>query len=118
MTSMVLLYLDLLGTRSKWHRQGRVGVERAFALFHENVLTAITRRGDGLVVGGGIESDSAALLCSDEIAATRIGRGAYRNAFERVPHDADQRQWFRGAIVPVVRIEPLRTEAAFEAPLD
>jgi hypothetical protein len=108
---MVLLYLDLLGTRSKWHREGRAGVERAFTLFHENVLNAIKTREPGLVVGGGIESDSAALLCLDEIAATRIGRGAYRNAFERAAQDVSQRQWLRGAIVRVEGNEPLRTEA-------
>lgn len=103
----VILYLDLLGSRSRWREGGAAAAREAFDAFTGLVIAAAKPDLDA-VIDGGIETDSAALVCSDAAAALRIARRAYVKALFRDHPDKNHRTWLRGAVVPSDDA-PLRT---------
>lgn len=109
---MILLYLDILGTKAEWSRGGRPAVENACKRFRDRILTAAAAEGAALVRGGGIESDAAALLFDDVGAAVQVARRIYLDAFLVRPTATRAREWLRGALLTVPDGE-LRTERAF-----
>jgi hypothetical protein len=108
---MVLLYLDLLGTRARWVHAGREGVEAACKTFRELILRALAQVGPEHALSGGIESDAAAIVLDDAGAATQTAREVYRAAFLKPSRDDTPRVWLRGAILPASD-RPLRSERA------
>lgn len=112
-SGMVLLYLDLLGTKAKWHRDGRSAVERAFDVFLEIVKAALGSQNWGDEDAGGIESDSAAFVCPGLMSAATLSRAILTRAFRKSWEPTDARLWIRGAIVPIEQGAALR----FDSPL-
>lgn len=97
---MTILFADLLGVRSRWHEGGRDLAEQAFRDFRGFVAKAINGLSDREVTGGGIETDSAAIVCASTDIALDTGRRLFRYAFEQSSGDRERRFWLRGAIVP------------------
>ena len=103
---MAMLFVDLLGARSRWHEGGRAGAEAAFRefelLFTESIPPTIREE----IISGGIETDSAAIICTSAQAALRIARHIYYRAFTADNQDANGRIWLRG----VITLSPESTE--------
>jgi len=112
-----IVYLDLLGTRKKWERGARPAVEVAFARFEELVRQGLHQVGPEGILDGGIEADSAALVCADEVLALRLSQAILSTAFDALTPDQEaNRLWIRGAIVRVLAPAALRTPAAMNPP--
>jgi hypothetical protein len=115
---MILLFIDMLGVRARWHIGGRESAERAFSRFRSIIIEAIQTRNRGRILHGGIEADSAAIVCSSAKTAVDIGRNAFRIAFRSARSPNDERLWLRGVIVPGDEADPLRTERPLAADLE
>ena len=113
---MALLYLDLLGVRAQWHAGGRVAAEAAFVQFRSALQKALQQEAGVVVLHGGVESDSAAVVFANTEQAIRVGRRLYRNVFLTPGKAKDQRLWVRGAIMPAPAVARLRTSAPLPAP--
>lgn len=95
-----LLFVDMLGVKSRWHQDGRVGAEAAFSEFEGLVVQVVKDHAAGDVLAGTIESDAAALVCSSQHVAVTIGKELFRQAFSIVTSGNHKRPWLRGAILP------------------
>lgn len=109
---MALLFIDLLGTKSKWLRDGLPGVQAAFAAFRACVRTGLQAVAVNQILGGGIESDSAAIVCPDAGTAVAIGQAAFQHAFAANPRG--DRMWLRGV---VTASDPALANVRPDAPL-
>lgn len=104
----------MLGVRARWHAGGRESAERAFFSFRSVILQAIQTQKRGKIIQGGIEADSAAIICTSLGTAINIGRNAFRFAFCTAKKSRDERMWLRGVIVPAGEIDKLRVEQPLE----
>lgn len=104
-----LLFIDMLGVRSRWHESGRAGVERAVEKFHHLVREAAGKSGFAEQLEGGMESDSVALICPHTEAAVKIGCIAFTSAFMQPESFDQERLWLRGVIAPSASEEALRS---------
>ncbi|MGA2137604.1 MAG: hypothetical protein ABSH14_01960 [Verrucomicrobiia bacterium] len=111
--SQVVLFVDLLGVRSKWLKDGREGAERAFKRFRTMVASSIHRSGAEKVIHGLVESDAVALTFSEVQPALEVAKRMYTAAFE----DVGRRVWLRGCIVRHNDKDELRTAKTFGGPL-
>jgi len=107
-----ILYVDLLGVRSRWHSGGLEAAQVAFDALESVLLQALELRGTGGIIGGGIESDAAALVCEDVIPAIELGRDLFRGAFLGPTEDGHARLWLRGAVVPFATPGATREEVS------
>lgn len=97
---MVLLFIDMMGVRYRWRTEGRTGVQDAFEVFNQLIRKALGKETRDSVVAGGVESDSAALICLDIGAASKIAKEVFCSAFLSARKPSDPRIWLRGVIVP------------------
>lgn len=111
-----LLYVDLLGVRDRWRRGGRAAAEAAFERFAVLVARAACEDDPSGVLAGGIESDSAALVCRSQHLGIRIARALYRTCFSSPSRKAENRLWMRGVLLPFDGVE-LRSDSRLEKPL-
>jgi hypothetical protein len=110
--ALALLFVDLLGVRSRWLTGGRSSVEKAFALLDHLVADAIRAEDGKSVLDGAVEADSAAIVCETVDVALRIATRLYCDAFvlpKKRLAIPDHRLWLRGAIIPMVNANELRT---------
>jgi hypothetical protein len=112
-----LLYIDLLGGRAKWREGGATASKQAFDQFSRLMIAACHPDVNSIVTGG-IETDSAAIVCSDVVAALNIGRRAYLWAFKKGHGLKAERMWLRGAVVPYPNDEPFRRDRTATPPSD
>jgi hypothetical protein len=96
-----LLFLDILGTRSVWGREGVSGATALFARFQRLIREEAQPSGHA-ILSGAIESDSAAILCRDAASAISLGAAIYRGAFFKPSASAtrEHRMWLRGVVTP------------------
>jgi hypothetical protein len=104
----VILFVDLLGARSRWQRGGIDTALTAFDHFTRFMIAA-AKPDLTAVVDGAIETDAAAFVCSDLNFALSIAQRAFMRAFDTPKGDQTERLWIRGAIVPAGE-GALRTE--------
>ena len=97
---MVLLFIDMMGVRYRWLTEGRKGVQHAFKVFSQLIRKALAEQTRDSVVAGGVESDPAALICTDLSTASKIAKGVFWSAFLSARTPSDPRIWLRGVIVP------------------
>lgn len=106
---MVLLYIDLLGMKTRWQTAGVAGAKAAY-----QTLDLVVRHALGSVpedaaesVVGGIQSDAAALACRDVTDAVALGLVVFKETFRRCGAlDAGrERHWIRGVIVEMAEAE-------------
>ena len=98
--SRVLLLIDLLGVKARWHAGGRKAAEQAFGTFEQLMRDALDDDLADKVAAGLIEADSAAFVCSSLRCAVSIGRRVFVNTFLDPQKPTDERLWLRGVIVP------------------
>ncbi len=113
----VLLFVDMLGVRATWQRGGRSEAEAAFKAFRSLVAGAVKGRSHEEILDGIIETDAAALHCSDTDTALDIGRNLYQMAFQQTATNRSKRPWLRGVIVPRASDLPLRRTTSLHEPL-
>lgn len=104
-----LLFIDVLGVKSRWLSQGRLGAEAAFTRLGDLAATALSRETTDTVFAAFAESDAFCADVADLDAALRIADTIYRTAFEKDIKDTPKRYWLRGVVVPSDG-EPLRSE--------
>lgn len=114
--TMVILFVDLLGVRSRWHAGGRAEAERAFVTLRTLVVAALREAGTNRPTAGGVETDASTLVFQSASEAISVGTTLYRLAFATGQTASDERLWLRGAIVPFEPAEPLRTERSLSPP--
>jgi hypothetical protein len=105
---MVIAFIDMLGTKAKWHEGGREGAQAAFDRFRDVVRTALESVKPHAVKSGAIESDSCALVFRDAASAITVAKAAYLAAFRSARSRQDERLWLRGAVVDASRVDALR----------
>ena len=113
---MVILFVDLLGVRSRWHAGGRIDAERAFATLRMLVVASLREASRSHPISGGIETDATTLVFASVAEAMDVGTTLYRMAFATGQSARDERLWLRGAIVPFGPHESLRAERGLPAP--
>lgn len=96
----VALFIDLLGARRKWQEGGVVEAKRAFDRFTSMVISIARKAPPGTILDGGIETDSAMLICNDPVTALTLAQRLYRRAFQNVRKPNAPRLWLRGSLVP------------------
>ena len=114
--SKALLYLDVLGARQRWHRDGVAGAECASKTLR--VLTAsVLKPLDKRPLDGGIDTDSVCLIFAEPEDAIRAGRDFFRAAFRTGDANALSRLWLRGVILQHWPEEPFRRPRSLSTPL-
>ena len=96
---MVLLFIDMLGVKSRWHSGGLQAAESAFSVFRDVMIEAMAVVDPKKIVMGSIECDSCAIVCENLGVALDISRRAFRSVFLVAPQPEATRIWLRGAIV-------------------
>ena len=98
----VLLFLDVLGTKSVWSRDGVAGATSVFDRLRVLVRNQ-ARNNPAVILSGAIESDSAALVCATAADAVKVAIDIYCAAFFEPSLVATRahRTWLRGVIGPV-----------------
>lgn len=101
MEQLTLLFVDLLGTKARWHSSGRAGAERVFRGLEYLIRRTLATAAPGGIVNAFVETDSAAIVCRTPSAAISVGRYLYRSAFMAAQKATQPRQWLRGVITRV-----------------
>jgi hypothetical protein len=104
-----LLFVDLLGAKAQWQRQGRVGAEAAFRQLRDLVATSLQAVDHSALIDGLIETDAAAIVCSSVEHCLTIGLEVFRKAFFNTNDDTCQRLWLRGVITQLPQYAGLRS---------
>jgi hypothetical protein len=113
----VILFVDLLGVRSRWLRGGRPEAEAAFQDFRNLIAHGLRGCPANELIEGTIETDAAALTFSDVHPALRVAKRLFLAAFNQTARRESRRPWLRGCIVPRDGESELRTGSAFSGPL-
>jgi hypothetical protein len=95
-----ILFFDMLGARKRWQNGGTEEAMRMFNHFGRLVNAAIREEDPQSILQGGIETDSAMLICDSVITSLRIAQRIYRWAFRNPENPRANRLWLRGCIVP------------------
>lgn len=111
---MVLLYFDLLGMKARWQGAGVAGAKAAYQTLDLVIRHAFesipqeTAQG----IGGGMQSDAAALICPTVSDAVTLGIVVFKETFRRCGSldSGRERHWIRGVIVEMSETELERTE--------
>lgn len=106
-----LLFIDMLGVKSRWLKQGREGAEAAFVRLGDLAAIALAGEKPESVFSAFAESDAFCADVADLDTALRIAEQIYRTAFEKDIKDSHKRYWIRGVVVPSDG-KPLRTSKA------
>lgn len=112
---MVLVYVDLLGMKARWRTGGVAAAKAAYqtldlVIQHGLISLSADAAAD---IRGGIQSDSAAIVCNNVIDAVALGQSIFKETFRRCGAlDAGhERHWIRGVIVEVNEADLEATEA-------
>jgi hypothetical protein len=112
-----ILFVDLLGTRSRWQLGGRSEVELTCLRFEAAVRSALSATPTAVPLDGGVETDCAALVFESAEHAVAVGCELYLQTFRSAQSQYDERHWLRGAIVPFTQGAELRVTAPLSASL-
>ncbi|HXB15669.1 MAG TPA: hypothetical protein VNV44_07965 [Solirubrobacteraceae bacterium] len=94
---MPLLYVDLLGMKSRYRARGVNAARSGQRQLRAVVLAGLSALPAGVEVSGGIQSDAAALQFRHPTDALTVGQAMMIEAFRR--SSREQRVWIRGAIM-------------------
>lgn len=94
---MPLLYIDLLGMKSRYRATGVNGARAGHRQLVSVVRAGLQALPDGALVSGGIQSDAVALQFLHAFEAIVVGRAILLNAFTR--SNRARRIWLRGAVM-------------------
>lgn len=94
---MPLLYVDLLGMKSRYRTRGVNAARSGQRQLRAVVLAGLSALPEGVEVSGGVQSDAAALQFLHATDAVTVGQAMMIEAFRR--GSREQRVWIRGAIM-------------------
>lgn len=114
----VILFVDMLGSRKLWATGGTTASQIAFDRFTAMVVASSQAEPAGALIDGGIENDSAMLVCESAEVALRIAQRLYLSAFDLGRRPGDARLWLRGGVVPHEGNARLRGQAQLNHPLE
>lgn len=100
MARPVLLLVDMLGVRARWHKGGRRAAQRAFKTLEGIVVNAVRRSDRHAPVAGMVETDSAALVFKSLITALPFAQRLFVDTFLAPRTYENERLWLRGVVVP------------------
>ena len=109
----VILFVDVLGVRSKWLSGGQPAAEAAFQTFRTLIAASLKGPVSDSLVRGVVESDSAALTFASLLPALDAAKALYSMAFRR----NHGRVWLRGCIVSLDGQDALRISTTFSGKL-
>lgn len=115
---MVILFVDMLGVKGRWIKDGRAGAEKIFQAFRGLVAYSLKETTKEEVLHGVVESDSAILVCDSASTALRIGQRLYKATFMQKERMHEDRYWFRGVIVPCEKDHVLQNRTHFNRKLN
>lgn len=95
-STVALLYIDLLGMKAEWHAGGIDAALRRYREFNAVVVQGLSALSEQVIVGGGVQSDAAALTFETARDAVVAGRGIFQSAFWS--GWSGRRMWLRGVI--------------------
>jgi hypothetical protein len=95
---MVVVFIDLLGVRARWHEGGRPSAEAAFGRLEALVGEALARLAPKSLRDGALETDSAALVFGSSEEALSFIRDLFSEAFVAPRRAKDERLWIRGTV--------------------
>lgn len=96
----VLLLVDMLGVKARWHQGGRRAAQSAFKTLEGIVVNAVKNSENNAPVGGVVETDSAALVFNSLITAIPFAQHLFVSTFCAPKTYRDERLWLRGVVVP------------------
>lgn len=115
---MVLLYLDVLGMKSRWESGGVVAAKAAYRTFDLVIRHALEAVDSGVSQSatGGIQSDAGSFVLPNVSSGIVLGTAIFREAFRRsgTPVIGRERFWLRGAIIEIEDDELEATEQFHE----
>lgn len=112
-----ILFIDMLGARRRW-QEGGVELSRStFTKFKKLIVNAARNTSSDYILEGGIETDSAMIVCSSLLSAIHLAKNIYLAAFRTKNHANAFRIWLRGCITPYVESIFLRQEAPLKKPI-
>lgn len=109
----VILFIDVLGVRSKWLSGGQKAAEQTFQNFRTLIASSLKGAVAECLDRGVVESDSAVLTFSSLTSALQASKAIYMAAFRR----KDGRVWLRGCIIGQDDLGSLRTATTFRGKL-
>jgi hypothetical protein len=113
----VVLLIDMLGSREKWQTGGLEAAKAAFDRFSRIVVDAARQEPVRSVIGGGIETDSAVLICAEAPAALRIAQRMFLCALDSQRGGAGERLWLRGSLTTHKGDRTIRHSSPVDSPL-
>ena len=108
----------MLGARKKWQSGGAEEATKAFNHFHRMVIASVKAEPRGVVLNGGVETDSALLVCESTISALKIARRLFLWSFKNTRNPDSPRLWLRGSLVPNEDEIATRRESPLSKPFD
>jgi hypothetical protein len=95
-----LLYVDVLGMKSRWRAGGPDAAKAAHHTLDLVIRQALEAVPFAETVQGGVQSDAAALIFREVTQAVEVGRLIFRDSFRRSgsPEVGGERFWIRGVI--------------------
>ncbi len=109
----VILFVDLLGVRSRWLKGGRDEAEKAFKGFRTLVAASFKNANMDHLEHGLVESDAVALTFSDLQTALAVAKAMFLAAFGR----PNRKIWLRGCIVSHGEGDTLRKATTYSGKL-
>lgn len=100
MSRPVLLLIDLLGVKARWHKGGRRAAQRAFEALEAIVVNAVKHSESNAPVAGLVETDSVALVFESLLTSIPFAQQLFVDTFLAPKSYSDERLWFRGVLVP------------------
>jgi hypothetical protein len=94
---VALLYFDLLGMKAEWHAGGVQAALRRYREFNAVIVQGLSELSQQAAIGGGVQSDAAALTFETARDAVVAGRGIFQAAFRS--GWSGRRIWLRGVIL-------------------
>lgn len=107
----VVALVDLLGVRARWSDDGRAAAEKAFDWLQYSVSSALRSTNQHSILGGGLETDAAAIVFNSPEDAAVFIRDLFSRAFVAARRPSDERFWLRAAITSIANVDPLRSES-------
>ena len=112
-----ILFIDMLGARRRW-QEGGVKLSRStFTKFKSLIIKSARNTVSDEILSGGIETDSAMIVCSSLLSAVHLAKDIYLTAFKTKNHASAPRIWLRGCIMPYIDSKFLRQEAPLKKPI-
>lgn len=115
---MTLVFIDMLGVRDKWAKNGRQGAEDAFKKFRNLIAHSLRAIPPEEILGGVIETDAVIIRCASTNSALKFAKTIYTDAFEQTIDNENNRIWLRGVIIPQKADDLMRWEKSLNKPYD